>query len=238
MQRNSFLIYVLILIISPYPLISRGYVTLTFDDGYQSHYETVFPLLKKYQMAATFYIGTDFLGKPGYLTEKQVFQLSERGYEIASHSVTHRNLKQLSVAEIKKELRESQLCLENLTQAPIDHFAPPFGFFNSIVLQLIGQIYQSSRTIVPGLNDIKLPTPFLIRSYVLFNHTSLKEIEGWIDEAIKKNKWLVLVYHQIDDSDEITSIRSPFFEDNLKVIQRKGVPVKSMGEFLEWLKFE
>ena len=70
-------------------------VLLTFDDGYQSFYTKVFPLLKKYHIAATVaLIGTWMdgnvsaleIGKP-LLTWEQLRELSQSGLvEIASHS--------------------------------------------------------------------------------------------------------------------------------------------------------
>ncbi|WP_036193131.1 polysaccharide deacetylase family protein [Marinobacter daepoensis] len=38
-------------------------VSLTIDDGYRDFYEFCFPLLKKYEFPATFYVATDFVGQ-------------------------------------------------------------------------------------------------------------------------------------------------------------------------------
>ncbi|WP_417536813.1 polysaccharide deacetylase family protein [Methylophaga sp.] len=42
-------------------------VSLTIDDGYRDFYEICFPLLKKYQFPATFYVATDFVGEGVWL---------------------------------------------------------------------------------------------------------------------------------------------------------------------------
>jgi biofilm PGA synthesis lipoprotein PgaB len=70
-------------------------VLLTFDDGYQSFYTRVFPLLKKYHLSAAVAligswmdgsVGKEEIGKP-LLTWDQIRELSQSGLvEIASHS--------------------------------------------------------------------------------------------------------------------------------------------------------
>ena len=70
-------------------------VLLTFDDGYQSFYTLVFPLLKKYNLSATValigswmegIVSKEEIGKP-LLTWSQLRELTQSGLvEIASHS--------------------------------------------------------------------------------------------------------------------------------------------------------
>lgn len=49
---------------------------LTFDDGYYDNYRVVFPLLKKYDMKATFFINTLFIGSAARVSET-AFEVSE-----------------------------------------------------------------------------------------------------------------------------------------------------------------
>jgi peptidoglycan/xylan/chitin deacetylase (PgdA/CDA1 family) len=72
---------------------------ITFDDGYQTAYTRAYPLLKKYDMKATFFIITSFVGTSGRLTWKQISQMSEyqnhdreHPFSIGSHTVDHRSL--------------------------------------------------------------------------------------------------------------------------------------------------
>ena len=61
---------------------SKRSICLTFDDGFSSDYQLVLPELKKLQAAATFFIVTDWLETPGYLTRQQVRDLSDAGMQI------------------------------------------------------------------------------------------------------------------------------------------------------------
>src|SRR5215472_9418048 len=55
---------------------SRPAVAITFDDGCETDLLAAAPLLKEAGFGATFYITVGFMGKPGYLTAKQLRELS------------------------------------------------------------------------------------------------------------------------------------------------------------------
>jgi len=57
-----------------------------FDGGYISQYTHVLPLLQKYNIQATFYIGTYLLGSAGRMTLDHVRAISDAGHRIALHS--------------------------------------------------------------------------------------------------------------------------------------------------------
>jgi len=213
----------------------KGMLTLTFDDGYACHYETAFPLLERYGLPATFYVPTVHLKQPGYLTIEQMVELSQGGHEIASHSVTHSNLKRIPAVKVDQELRESKQILENLLKLPVKNFAAPFGAFHSNQMYLLKKYYQSNRTVIPGFNPRKNLNPFMIKAYVVFNSTPLDEINCWIEEAICENKWIVLVYHRIDNSNNLVSINSCALESHLKSIQNHHIKVKTIEQALNYI---
>src|SRR5207245_385131 len=71
------------------PELPKRSVILTFDDGYADAYDYAFPLLKQYGMVGTFYIITDFVGRPGYLSWDQIAEMDAAGMSIGAHSLTH-----------------------------------------------------------------------------------------------------------------------------------------------------
>jgi peptidoglycan/xylan/chitin deacetylase (PgdA/CDA1 family) len=103
---------------------------LTFDDGFSSDYDIVLPELKKAGAKATFFIVTDLIGKPGYMTKEQIKSLSEAGMQIGSHSVSHPNFLEINPEEREKEFIESKLILERIIDKEITCFSFPFGFYN------------------------------------------------------------------------------------------------------------
>lgn len=75
---------------------------ITFDDGYDSDYQFVLPILKKYAVPATLFITGSYIDKKGYLTKSQLVELSKENLiEIGNHSF---KLHSLSKAEIMKKI--------------------------------------------------------------------------------------------------------------------------------------
>ena len=106
---------------------NSGNVVLTFDDGFSSDFELVYPVLKKMKMTATFCIVPSFVGKEGYMTWGNIKQLSDAGMEIASHSHTHKYLNTLNDEEIFYELKNSKFKIEQIIGKDVNSFAYPYG---------------------------------------------------------------------------------------------------------------
>lgn len=119
-------------------------IPLTFDDGFISVYEKALPILQEHSFSATIYVTTahlsnqkskDVYSHPKMSTE-MLLELHQKGFEIGSHTVTHRALTLLSDDEVKEELRESKRIIERIVQAPVTSLAFPLGLWNERVLKL------------------------------------------------------------------------------------------------------
>jgi len=67
-------------------------IALTFDDGYISHFDIVRPLLKKYHLTGTFYIGSHGLehqNKELFMTFDQLRLLQDDNFELGNHLYYH-----------------------------------------------------------------------------------------------------------------------------------------------------
>jgi hypothetical protein len=69
---------------------------ITFDDGWKNQYQNAFPVLKKYNFRATFFVVVTYIGGSALMNWKELRELIENKMEIGSHSMTHPNLKNLS----------------------------------------------------------------------------------------------------------------------------------------------
>lgn len=116
-------------------------ILLTFDDGYEGHYTYVYPLLKKYNYPGVFSIYTDKvdkrLGRPGVTWEQLREMVKDPLVTIASHSVTHRVMANLSPDEVQKELQDSKQILEAALGVPIHYFTYPEGKYTPEVAEAV-----------------------------------------------------------------------------------------------------
>lgn len=121
-------------------------VIITFDDGRADQYENAVPLLQKRGFVATFYVFTNAIDRPGYLTREQIVALIAQGHEIGSHAVYHPYLTKSDDAALKEELERSKATLEEVTGRPVRAFAYPFGLTDARVIAATGAAgYDSAR---------------------------------------------------------------------------------------------
>lgn len=123
-------------------------VMLTFDDGWENQYRYAYPLLKKYHMVATFYVYTKPINnhKLIYLSWGQLTEMSDAGMTIGSHTISHPLFKNLSPADIQKEIAGGKATLEQNLKKPVLYFAQPFGYSNLAIEKIIKDAgYLSAR---------------------------------------------------------------------------------------------
>jgi peptidoglycan/xylan/chitin deacetylase (PgdA/CDA1 family) len=114
----------------------RG-VEITFDDSNSSDFKEGLPALLKRGMRATFFVVSQRIDAPGFLTTDQVRQLIEAGMSIGSHGAMHRPWAELHATDLRYELIESRKQLENVIGARVEEAACPFGSYNRRVLKAL-----------------------------------------------------------------------------------------------------
>ncbi len=112
-------------------------IILTFDDGYEDAYTEAFPRLVAHGMKGVFYIVTDFVGKPGYVTWDQLREMRNAGMEIAAHTTQHHELSKLSPDNQEYEIKESVKILANALDIRIYSVAYPVGKYSTDTLKIM-----------------------------------------------------------------------------------------------------
>lgn len=115
-------------------------VVITFDDGFKDNYTVAYPLLYKYDLPATFFITTDFVGRKGYMSWEDLKELRDSEFEIGSHTVTHPRLSELPMSRVEEELKVSRNVLEDRLENKITLFAAPYGDSKSVNDEVINAI--------------------------------------------------------------------------------------------------
>jgi peptidoglycan/xylan/chitin deacetylase (PgdA/CDA1 family) len=111
-------------------------VAITFDDGCETDLLIAAPLLKNAGFGATFYITVGFMGNRGYLNATQLRELSDLGFNIGCHSMTHPYLSDLDEPGLRSEIAVPKEKLEQVTGRPVEHFSCPGGRWNDRVAEV------------------------------------------------------------------------------------------------------
>ncbi len=123
-------------------LISDG-IVITFDDGYDDSYDIAVPLLDQYRMPAVFFIVTEWMETPGFMTWPEVWQISEfidttgnHPFKIGSHTSSHPYLEKSSeyfpdhndyMTFLNTELGDSKTWITDITGQDTIFLSLPYG---------------------------------------------------------------------------------------------------------------
>lgn len=116
-------------------VVREKIAVITFDDGFRDFHTHAMPVLERFGFTATVFLPTAFIGDRRRsfknlecLTWSEVRELSTRGVEFGSHTVSHPALYQMNWPDIERETRESKTEIENRLQTDINSFAYPYAF--------------------------------------------------------------------------------------------------------------
>lgn len=128
-------------ILSPLP---RS-VVLTFDDGLIDNYTNLFPILKKYNVPATFFV-TNRGDQDGerFLTEAQIREMASSGLvEFGGHTSTHAVLNTIPIDVAKQVLQENYDRLTEILRNAPKCFAYPCGGYNPEIIEAVKAVGYS-----------------------------------------------------------------------------------------------
>jgi peptidoglycan/xylan/chitin deacetylase (PgdA/CDA1 family) len=180
------------------PAAGKGIVSVTFDDGYANQVTNAFPVMKAKKIPGTFYLISGWLGSSSYMSVSQAKELQAAGSEIGSHTVDHKNLKDLSVDQMDTELSGSKTQLEK-DFGPITSFAYPEGGYTAQAQAEVAKYYGNARTTDSGQNVKGSYGRYTIAIGYVFNSTTTATVQGWLATAKADNAWLILCYHRVAD---------------------------------------
>lgn len=127
-------------------------VILTFDDGHESNFTLALPMLQQFGFKAVFFITTDWIDTPHYMTTEQIKSLHNAGMGIGSHGLSHKFLDDMNDNEIMRELHDSMEKLAQVTGGNILSFSAPGGRSRHSVAAIAEGIgYRFLYTSQPGI---------------------------------------------------------------------------------------
>ena len=140
-------------------------IILTFDDGYRDFLTAAMPVLRTYGFSATVFLVAGRIGgtadwDAGYgetaplLSWEEVRLLQEAGIEFGCHSLVHRPMTGMHLAELAEETVQACAILEEGLAAPVTTLAYPHGAENEFVRRVMADLgFQAAVSCEPGISE-------------------------------------------------------------------------------------
>jgi peptidoglycan/xylan/chitin deacetylase (PgdA/CDA1 family) len=209
----------------PFTITNNGFVSIDFDDGYQSMYDIGLPIFDAAGIRTTQYIITGGfqpvnngagcgctvgVGAAGFVTWDEVHTMANNGHEIGAHTRTHQPSSLLTAAERTAEFTGSKQDLIAQGFNPLT-FAYPYGDYG-YPKGTIGKAVKAAGFLGARDSDLgyvgaslgaNYAYPFYLWSEAGENdmNTTLADLTGFIDYAVANKLWVIILLHRVDDMD-------------------------------------
>ena len=127
-------------------------IVISFDDGYRSVAESALPVMQKRSWPGVLNLTVRNLRVSGGLSQFDVRTLLSNGWELASHTVTHPDLRGLDDGAMRQEVAGSKALLRSRFGVPVDFFCYPAGKYDARVIRAVQRAgYLGATTTLDGL---------------------------------------------------------------------------------------
>lgn len=177
------------------PSLPPKSIVITADDGWQSVYTYMQPIVKKYNIPVTLFIYPQTISSgKNAMTWDELKELQKTGlFDIQSHTYSHPNFKQekkhLSAARydnnVQMELVKSKQILEEKTGTKITLLAWPFGIYNSDLENQATKAGYDMAFTIDYRTASKGDRPMAVPRFMIIDAESVKTFQSIVNGATK-----------------------------------------------------
>ncbi len=179
---------------------SKGFVSITFDDGYSSQYFAA-EIMKKQGYSGTAYLIPSAIDQSSYLTSQQINDMKKLGWDISSHFETpipslKKNEKSQSLKNIFEQIQKIG------SRFSAQHFAYPLGQFDKETLEEIKNLFSTARLAGGGFESLPPADPLKMRAINVTPQLSPTQLKEMALKAIENGDWAIFMFHYLDQPDK------------------------------------
>lgn len=179
----------------------KAIVSFTFDDFPRSAWSIGGRVLGEFGVSGTYYASLGLMGKMtpigAMFDRRDLAAVAEAGHELACHTYDHVLCRDLPAAALLANCERNQMRMsEMLGGYRPTSFSYPEGVVTSSAKALLNSVYDSSRTIEPGINADPVDLGFL-RANRVYSTSSAHKLQEMIRANVRRNGWLILYTHDI-----------------------------------------
>ena len=132
--------------------LPRRPIVVSFDDGYVSQYMTAMPILRRHHWPGVLSLAVGNMRVRAGLTPTEVQRLLDAGWELASHTISHVDLRFVSRRRLRHEVRDSRRLLRYVYRVPVHNFTYPAGVYERRTVAAVRAAgYRGALTVAAGL---------------------------------------------------------------------------------------
>lgn len=191
-------------------------ITYTFDDGCSGQFAKAIPIFDQFGYKLTLFTVTDWVKN-----WEDIQSAAKSGHEVASHTVTHPNFKQLTVAKQKGELETSIKVIDSkVSSEKCLTMATPYCAQGSD--SLAASYFVAVRGCA-GYIEPQTPKNFMnVSSIICGTQGPVKKVKDYqtrADQATAINGWLVYLLHGIDNDGGYSPVPSDTLKASLEYLK-------------------
>lgn len=217
------------------PLRGREAVaSITFDDVPESAVTVGAPLLERHGARGTFYVATALCGRQDrhwrVADRAQLRALAQAGHEIGCHTARHVNVQSLRADALIRECDDNGRAIAEIAGRPPRNFCYPFGDVGLIQKRILGERFDTCRTIYEHPNAGRID-PALLGAYGLFDSVIARgRLVALAQEAVARRAWLILYTHDVASEPTPMGATPRLLEETVGVLADHGIPILTVAE--------
>ena len=212
-------------------------VSFSFDDFPRSAWTVGGSVLGEYGVHGTYYVAMGLMGNMtpvGEMFEQQdLDSAAAAGHELACHTHDHALCADLSPVELEANCKRNRVRMAEVLRGFMPrNFSFPEGVVNASAKATLKSVYDSCRTIEPGINHDPVDLGFL-RANPVYSTSSPERLFELIRENQRLGGWLILYTHDIGSRPSPWGCTPQQFRAVVERVAATGAEMLSVAETME-----
>ena len=214
---------------APVPIIS-----FTFDDFPRSALTAGGTMLSQRGLGATYYASAGLMS--GNTVVGEMFNRTDlaylvgAGHELACHTFDHVRCCDVGGAELLQKCEENRRQVSEMLHGyKLCNFSFPEGVVNQSSKALLSSVYDTCRTIEPGINSDPIDLGYL-RANSVYSRLPIGNVMEAIQQNTRQKGWLILYTHDVTDTPSIYGCTPRYFRDVLGCVLDSGADVLTVAQ--------
>jgi peptidoglycan/xylan/chitin deacetylase (PgdA/CDA1 family) len=210
------------------PAADNGQVIMTFDGGFESHYETLFDIMEDRDLQGVIGIVPPTVNVGGRLTIDQMREMRDAGWDMASFPLRSDPLPEMDTGEKQQVIEGDQSYLEGRGfEDGARTFLAPYHRVDAESLEIIREVHDCSMTFGGTPNAAPPADPHMLSR---INATDMNAVEQFTELAERHNQLLVLRLTEVGDDGDLDE---DDFEDLLDYLEESDLDMVTASEMLD-----